>query len=104
MSKFNGPIEYEYDFRPDAGDVLNVLPGIKWVHLPLPFVLSHINTWLLEDDPGWACVDTGVSTNTTKEIWVNIFTHNLDDAPISRVLVTHLHPDHARLCFELAGE
>ena len=94
MNNLNAPIEYEYDFRPEAGQAVDILPGIKWLHLPLPFVLSHINTWLLEDEHGWAIVDTGFSTSATREAWEDVFTRYLDNASISRVLVTHLHPDH----------
>jgi len=94
MNNLNGQIVYEYDYQPVAGEAVDILPGIKWVYLPLPFVLTHINTWLLEDDHGWAIVDTGIHTGTSREIWDNIFTRSLGNAPISRVLVTHLHPDH----------
>mgnify|MGYP006200257605 CR=1 FL=1 len=31
------------------GQTLEVAPGIKWVRMPLPFALDHINLWLLKD-------------------------------------------------------
>ncbi|NJN40222.1 MAG: hypothetical protein HC807_04320 [Gammaproteobacteria bacterium] len=37
-------------------------PGVHWLRMPLPFVLNHINLWLLEDDAGWVIVDCGVAT------------------------------------------
>ncbi len=94
MSKSSDPIEYEYDFRPECGGVADIIPGLKWLHFPLPFMLSHINTWLLDDGDGWAIVDTGLYTGVTRDIWDNILTGHLEGEPISRVLVTHLHPDH----------
>ena len=94
MSKSGDPIEYEYDFRPDCGEAVEILPGMTWVSLPLPFMLSHINTWLLDDGDGRAIIDTGLNTNTTREAWDKILAEHLGVVPVSRVLVTHLHPDH----------
>ena len=94
MTNLNDGIEYEYDFRPQAGEAVEILPGIKWLNLPLPFVLSHINTWLLDDEDGWAVVDTGVHTGVTRQLWDDVIGQHLEGRPMSRVLVTHLHPDH----------
>lgn len=87
-------IRYEYDFRPEKGEAVDILPGLKWLRLPLPFLLGHINVWLLQDGDGWAIVDTGIFTGATREVWEYVFREYLDNAPITRVLVTHLHPDH----------
>ncbi len=87
-------IHYEYDFQPATGKAIDILPGLKWLRLPLPFLLGHINVWLLRDGDGWAIVDTGIFTNATREVWEYVFKEYLDNAPITRVLVTHMHPDH----------
>ncbi len=87
-------IRYEYDFEPETGEVIDVLPGLKWLRLPLPFLLGHVNVWLLQDGAGWAVVDSGIFTHTTQEVWEYIFEEHLENAPITRVLITHLHPDH----------
>jgi len=94
MSNLNDAISYEIDFCPEVGEAVDILPGLKWLRLPLPFLLGHINVWLLKDGDGWAIVDTGIFTGATREVWENIFSDCLDNAPVSRVLVTHLHPDH----------
>lgn len=94
MSESSDPIKYEYDFQPEIGEAVDVLPGLKWLRLPLPFMLGHINVWLLKDGDGWAIVDTGIFSSRTQDVWKNIFSGHLDNAPITRVLVTHLHPDH----------
>jgi len=86
---------YEYDFQPEIGEAIDIIPGLKWLRLPLPFMLGHINVWLLQDDEGWAIVDTGINSSTTRRTWESVFSGQLDNAPVSRVLVTHLHPDHA---------
>jgi len=67
---------------------------VKWLRLPLPFQLNHINVWLLREAEGWALVDSGIFTGTTREIWHRVLASELDGAPLTRVLVTHLHPDH----------
>ncbi len=94
MGKSQKSIDYEFDFRPEPGEAIDILPGLKWLRLPLPFMLGHINVWLLEDSSGWALVDTGVCTSTTREVWNKVITEYLENEPLSRVLVTHLHPDH----------
>ena len=87
-------IDYVFDNAPETGEVHDIAPGIRWLRLPLPFLLNHINVWLLRDGDGWALVDTGLFTNTTREVWEFVLEHHLHGAPITRVLVTHLHPDH----------
>lgn len=85
---------YEYSFQPEIGAAVDILPGLKWVRLPLPFMLGHINVWLLRDGDGWAIVDTGIYSGVTRKAWENIIGSELENAPLTRVLVTHLHPDH----------
>jgi len=94
MNNPGDSISYVYDFHPEVGEAVDVFPGFKWLRLPLPFLLGHINVWLLQDGDGWAIVDTGIFTAATREVWENVFTQYLDDAPVTRVIVTHLHPDH----------
>ena len=82
---------------PGAGETFAIAPGIKWLRMPLPFALDHINLWLLEDGPGWTIVDAGYATARTKELWEQIFTQELNGLPVVRVIVTHFHPDHIGL-------
>ncbi|HEY5775046.1 MAG TPA: MBL fold metallo-hydrolase [Xanthomonadales bacterium] len=95
MSESADPIRYEYDFQAEIGEAVDILPGLKWLRLPLPFMLGHINVWLLQDDDGWAIVDTGIHNGITRRTWENVFGAQLQGAPATRILVTHLHPDHA---------
>lgn len=94
MNEAGKTLKYEYDFQPEVGEAIEIIPGLRWLRLPLPYLLGHINVWLLQDGDGWAIVDTGIFTSTTRAVWDNIFSDNLDNAPITKVLVTHLHPDH----------
>jgi glyoxylase-like metal-dependent hydrolase (beta-lactamase superfamily II) len=89
-----GAVRYPFESRPETGQILDISADIKWLRLPLPFQLNHINVWLLRDGDGWALVDTGLYTATTREIWKHVFDQYLGGARLTRVLVTHLHPDH----------
>jgi glyoxylase-like metal-dependent hydrolase (beta-lactamase superfamily II) len=79
---------------PAPGRAITVAPGIRWIRMPLPFALDHINLWLLEDDGGWTIVDTGIGLPDTRELWERVFANELDGKPVTRVIVTHFHPDH----------
>jgi glyoxylase-like metal-dependent hydrolase (beta-lactamase superfamily II) len=79
---------------PESGTTIRVAPGVKWLRMPLPFALNHINLWLLDDGDGWAIVDSGLGSEKTRAIWERIFATELEGRGITRVLVTHFHPDH----------
>lgn len=93
-------IAYEFDLRPEHGDLNPVADGVEWLRMPLPFALSHINLWMLRDKDAVAIVDTGINSNKSQEIWREA----LADRQLSRVLVTHLHPDHVGLAGWLCDE
>ncbi|HKO09442.1 MAG TPA: MBL fold metallo-hydrolase, partial [Alphaproteobacteria bacterium] len=81
--------------RPDPGTTLEVAPGIRWLRMPLPFALDHINLWLLEDEGGWTIIDSGFGRGEeTKQLWERVFAATLGGRPVKRVIVTHFHPDH----------
>lgn len=77
-------------FAPDYGDVHMLGDGLGWTRLHVPGSLRHINVWLIDDVDGVAVVDTGLSNDATREAWGKA----LSRRPVSRVLVTHFHPDH----------
>ncbi len=89
------------DELPDPGRALDIAPGVRWVRMPLPFALDHINLWLLRDridgEDGWTIVDCGIANDTTRGLWEEVFAHELDGLPVLRVIVTHMHPDHIGL-------
>ena len=87
-------IDHPWNAAPAPGTTIEVAAGIRWVRMPLPFALDHINLWLLEDGDGWVVVDTGVGLAETRELWERIFATELGGRPVTRVVVTHFHPDH----------
>jgi glyoxylase-like metal-dependent hydrolase (beta-lactamase superfamily II) len=90
-------LDYPCGEPPVPGDIKQVAEGVFWVRMPLPFSLKWINLWLLRDGEGWAIVDTGVATEETRLHWRTIFDTHLEDLPVKRVLITHMHPDHVGL-------
>lgn len=86
---------------PVPGRCIEVAPGVKWIRMALPFVLNHINLWLLRDSiegvEGWSIVDCCIHHEDGKAQWEELFTHELDGLPVLRVIVTHMHPDHIGL-------
>jgi glyoxylase-like metal-dependent hydrolase (beta-lactamase superfamily II) len=87
------PLEYPCGDGPATGAALQVAPGVLWIRMPMPIAVSHINLWAIEDAGGWVIVDTGLHTSETTAAWETLFSGPLDRGA-SRVLVTHMHPDH----------
>ncbi|KGG84993.1 MULTISPECIES: MBL fold metallo-hydrolase [Comamonas] len=86
-----------YPFAPPAADGshVEIVPGLLWLRMPMPMALDHINVYLLRDGDGWAVVDTGLGIPGTFELWERIFTEKLAGQPLTRVICTHCHYDHA---------
>ena len=77
-------------FAPDYGDVHRLADGLGWTRMPVPGSLKHINVWLLDDGDGLALVDTGLNMPASHEAWARA----IGARRVSRVVVTHFHPDH----------
>ena len=92
---------YPFDGRPEPGAAIDIAPGIKWIRMPLPFALNHINLWLLEDDGGWVIVDTGLRWKKIRQLWEKVLAGVMGGRPVNRVIVTHYHPDHMGLAGSL---
>jgi glyoxylase-like metal-dependent hydrolase (beta-lactamase superfamily II) len=84
-------LEYPFPEVPSPGTTVEVAPGVRWLSMPLPFQLDHINLWLLDDGDGWTVVDTGIGNAETRMLWDRI----LESKQVKRVILTHYHPDHA---------
>ena len=93
---------YPFEGPPPRGELLEVAPGVHWIRMPLPFALNHINLWAIDDGAGWTIVDTGVRNDETTETWRQLFSLAVDGRRITRVIVTHMHPDHVGMAGWLA--
>jgi glyoxylase-like metal-dependent hydrolase (beta-lactamase superfamily II) len=87
-------LSYPFEGPPARGQTTEVAPGVHWIRMPLPYALNHINLWALDDGDGWALVDTGVRNEETAQVWRELFANAPDRRSLSRVIVTHMHPDH----------
>ena len=90
-------IRYPLEDAPEPGQAVEVAAGILWMRLPLPMALNHVNVYALDDGDGWTLIDTGLDTRRIRAIWDDLLTGPLAGKPVTRVLVTHHHPDHIGL-------
>jgi glyoxylase-like metal-dependent hydrolase (beta-lactamase superfamily II) len=79
---------------PQPGTVVEIVPGIGWMRLPLPFHLNHVNIWLLDDGDGWTAIDCGANTADTRELWNAVLAGPQSAKPVHRIVATHGHVDH----------
>lgn len=97
-------LEYPFSAPPAGGELKDVAPGIKWLRMPLPYALDHINLYLVRDGAGWMIVDSGLDTAATQENWERILAQLPADQPITGLLCTHYHNDHAGAAGWLTGK
>src|SRR5256714_15015638 len=85
--------------------MVNVEKGVRRVTFALPLGIDHVHCYLLRSSTGgWILVDTGLGTRDPEAQWRPVLDEL--DAPIERIVVTHMHPDHvggARDLAELTG-
>ncbi|MCC1481207.1 MBL fold metallo-hydrolase [Roseibaca sp. Y0-43] len=98
-------IRYPFDAPPDEGTAQEIAPGIFWARMPLPMALDHVNVYALDDGDGWTVFDTGFDTKRTRGAWVKLLAGPLRGKPVTRVIVSHHHPDHIGLAgwFQAGG-
>jgi glyoxylase-like metal-dependent hydrolase (beta-lactamase superfamily II) len=88
-------LTYPFASTPAAGEAREVAPGVMWLRLPLPMAgLNHINVWALAEDAGWTLADTGMHNAQTLSLWQSALAGALKGRAVSRVICTHMHPDH----------
>ncbi|WP_386680259.1 MBL fold metallo-hydrolase [Loktanella sp. R86503] len=82
---------------PAPGNAITVAPGVLWMRLPLPMALDHVNIYALDDGDGWTVIDTGFDSAVTRAQWADLMAGPLSAKPVTRLIVTHHHPDHVGL-------
>jgi glyoxylase-like metal-dependent hydrolase (beta-lactamase superfamily II) len=88
---------YPWEHPPEPGAVIEIAEGVLWARLPLPMRLDHVNVYALNDGDGWTVIDTGMASKKSRAIWQSLLDGPLSGKPVTRVLVTHHHPDHVGL-------
>jgi glyoxylase-like metal-dependent hydrolase (beta-lactamase superfamily II) len=82
---------------PPVGIPQELVPGIFWFRVPLPYLFDHINIYLFEEPDGWTVWDTGVDMSACREIWTQLLAGFFAGKPPIRVICSHFHPDHMGL-------
>lgn len=90
-------LRYPIETPPKPDEAIEVAPGLIWVRLALPFRLNHVNVYLIADGDGWTLVDTGIGNEPTIAAWTALLEGPLKGFRITRLIVTHAHPDHVGL-------
>jgi glyoxylase-like metal-dependent hydrolase (beta-lactamase superfamily II) len=68
-----------------------VFDGVVRVTLPLPAGPRHVHAYLLEAADGWTAVDAGLGLPGTADTWREALG---GVGPVTRIVITHFHPDH----------
>ena len=95
---------FPYPEPPANGALLEVAPGVLWLRMPLPYRLDHINIYLIADGDGWCVLDAGIHDDRTIELWKALLAGPLAGTRLTRLIVTHHHPDHIGMAGWLCRE
>jgi glyoxylase-like metal-dependent hydrolase (beta-lactamase superfamily II) len=91
------PLRFPWEDPPLPEETIEVAEGIFWVRSPLPMRLDHVNCYVLDEGDSWTVVDTGLNRESAREGWTALLHGPLRGKPVSRVVLTHHHPDHVGL-------
>ncbi|WP_059049592.1 MBL fold metallo-hydrolase [Paenibacillus senegalimassiliensis] len=73
---------------------------ILLVPIPMAPPLRSVNSYILRGDEGVTIIDPGPRTPESEEQWREVWSqHSLSPREVTRIIVTHHHPDH----YGLAG-
>jgi glyoxylase-like metal-dependent hydrolase (beta-lactamase superfamily II) len=90
-------LAYPFAEPPGPGEAVEIADGALWMRLPLPMALDHVNVYAFEDGDGWTVIDSGLNWRGCREAWPKLLTGPLRGKPVTRLIVTHHHPDHMGL-------
>lgn len=85
---------YPFACHPAPGQAIEVAPGVMWLRKTVPGGVSHVNVWAIADGDEWTLVDTGMRTPESAASWQTVLSGDLAGRRVSRVICTHMHPDH----------
>lgn len=78
-------------------ELVDITPEIKWLRMPMPYALDHVNVYLLRVERGWVIIDSGLDSSETRSIWEEVFSGPLRGEVVVGIFCTHFHVDHMGL-------
>lgn len=97
-------LTFPYPLPQPETALIDIVPGVKWLRMPLPYALDHVNIYLVQVDSGWVIVDTGLDSPRSRAIWAELFSGPLQGETVVGIFCTHFHVDHVGLAGHLAEE
>ena len=85
------------DRRRPGRDAGRLPPGVSGCGCRCPLRSTTSICGCSRTAPGWTIVDAGYATAKPRGLWERIFAERLGGRPVTRVIVTHYHPDHVGL-------
>ena len=79
-----------------VGEAAEVAEGVYQLKVPVPIPLIFVSAYLVEGEDGWTIIDTGFDYPEGRETW-EAGTRSVGcdlRRDVSRIVVTHFHPDH----------
>jgi glyoxylase-like metal-dependent hydrolase (beta-lactamase superfamily II) len=104
MTQSSSEIRAISEPQPKPGEWLEIAAGVFWSRVALPFRLNHVNVYLIDDGDSWNVVDTGIANSHARETWSHLLGGRMAGRPVSKILITHHHPDHVGLASWLADK
>ena len=89
-------LRYPWENHPGDDQVVEVMPGVLWLRLKLPFRLNHVNIYLppMATALRW-WIPASATRNRSRPGPAARGT--AQNVTITRLIVTHSHPDHVGL-------
>jgi len=104
MTQVSSEIRTISETPPRPGEWREIAAGVFWARVALPFRLNHVNVYLIDDGDSWNIVDTGIANSNAQETWDRLLGGRMAGRPVSKILITHHHPDHVGLASWLADK
>src|SRR5262245_2507766 len=95
-------LNFPWPDPPANGQIIEIADGLLWLRLALPYLLNHVNIYLLAHEGGWASIDAGLGTDETRASWEGVLNGRLKGQKLTRLVITHSHPDHVGVAGWLA--